>query len=373
VLVRGTPANMLLRATLALAVGASVVSTFTGFLRSYPIAVDLQIPLRAAERWIHGGQPYMASSFQVTSGPGQPFLYPPFVLPVVAPFAALPEPAVTVAWAAICLVVATWTCDRLGLPAWAWPFVLAWPPYAQALLGLNVQVLLFAAFVALFYDRPRATPAPSEPPATPLREHDPELSSRPPLVDGALGVVVALLKTSQVHPWIYLLRTRPRAALLGAGAAVLLVAATLPLTGVRAWLDWLVQARHAAQPGLDVGGISLIHFLPFPLGIVVGAGTVLLLLAVPPRNAGAWVGLLTVVGSPDLHFFGLLFALPAMLTVRREIGLVAALAISFYETGGAWIGIGVVAIGLLLSRWRPALLEPASRPALPRALAGEQA
>jgi hypothetical protein len=389
-LLPGTPANTLLRVTLALAVAASVVSTLGGFLRSYPIAVDLQIPLRAAERWIHGGQPYLASSFQVTSGPGQPFLYPPFVLPVIAPFAALPEGAVTVAWAAICLVVATWTCERLGIPAWAWPFVLAWPPFAQALLGLNVQVLLFAAFVALFYDRARATRAratraratwtratwtratgaPFEPSATPLRERDLRLSSRPPLVDGALSVFVALLKTSQVHPWIYLLRTRPRAALLGAGAAVLLVAATLPLTGVGAWVDWLAQARHAAQPGLDVGGISLIHFLPFPLGIGLGAATVLLLFAVPPRNAGAWVGLLTVVGSPDLHFFGLLFALPAMLTVRREIGLVAALAISFYETGGAWIGIGVVAAALLLSTWRPSLLEPVAQPAQPRARAG---
>ena len=70
ILLPGTPANMLLRLTLALAVGASVVSTFARFLRSYPIAVDLQIPLRAAERWMHGGQPYLASSFQVASGAG---------------------------------------------------------------------------------------------------------------------------------------------------------------------------------------------------------------------------------------------------------------------------------------------------------------
>jgi len=188
-------------------------------------------------------------------------------------------------------------------------------------------------------------------------------------VDGALGVFVAVLKASQVQPWVYLLRRRPRAALLGAAAAAVLVAATLPLTGVGAWFDWFAQARHAAQPGLDVGGISLIHYLPFPLGVVLGASTVLLVFAVPPRHAGAWVGLLTILGSPDLHFFGLLFALPAMLTVRREVGLVAALAISFYETGGAWIGIGVVAAALLLSTWRPALLEPVARRARPRASA----
>ncbi len=365
----GTPANTVLRLTLILATGLSIIWTFAGFLRSYPIAVDLQIPLRAAERWIHGGQPYLASSFQVTSGPGQPFLYPPFVLPVLAPFATLPETAVTVAWAALCLVAATWTCARLGIPSWSWPFVLAWAPFAQTLLGLNVQVLLFAAFVALFHDQPRSTRArpAAGPRAVPLRTHDLGLSSRPPLVDGALGVFVALLKTSQVHPWVYLFRRRPRAALAGAAAAGILVAATLPFTGVGAWLDWLAQARHAAQPGLDVGGISLLHFLPFPLGVALGAGTVLLVFAVPPRHAGAWIGLLTVVGSPDLHFFGLLFALPAMLTVRREIGLVAALAISVYETGGAWIGVALVAAALLLSAWRPALLEPVARPARPRA------
>ncbi len=361
--VPGTPENDRLRLALGALTAVSIIVTLLHLLAVYPIAVDIRIPLDAAARWIHGGQPYLASSFDVTSGAGQPFLYPPFVLPVLAPFASLPLEPVAAGWAAACLVVATWTLRRLGLPAWSWPLALAWAPFLQTLLGLNVQVLLFGAFVALFVDRPGGR-APSSPPviptARPMRERDVGTGSRPPMVDGILGVFVALLKTSQVHPWVYLLRRRPREALLGVAAAIALVLVTLPFTGIGAWFDWFAQARRAAQPGLAVGGISLLHFLPFPLAVAAGVATVLLVFAVPRRHAAAWIGLLTLVGSPDLHYFGLLFALPAMLTVRREIALVAAFAISTYTTHGAWAGVLLVTVALAASYRRPALLEPAA-------------
>ncbi len=352
VLVPGTLPNRLLRAGLAGAAAWSTLATASALLRSYPLAVDLQIPLQATERWIHGGAPYLASSFQVTEGAGQPFLYPPFLLPVLAPFALLPQGPVTLGWALVCMVAAAWACRRLGIPWWAWPFAFAWPPFAEALLGLNVQVLLFAAFVALFFDGPGG--------AARVRDH--ELAGaakpRPAIVDGALGVFVAILKTSQVHPWIYLLRRRRRAALLGVAAAAVFVLATFPLTGLGLWIDWLEQVRRAARPGLDVGGISLQHLIPLPLGLALSAATVLLVFAVPRRHAGAWIGILTLVGSPDLHVFGLLFALPAMLTVRREIGLAAAFAIGLFTTEGSWAGVVLVAGALLLAARYPSLLEP---------------
>ena len=57
---------------------------------------------------------------------------------------------------AIMLVAAIAACRRLGIP-WIWlPLVLAWPPFAESIFGANVQTLLFAAFVFLFY---RAAPA----------------------------------------------------------------------------------------------------------------------------------------------------------------------------------------------------------------------
>ena len=352
VLVPGTSSNRLLRAALAGAAAWSTLATASALLRSYPLAADLQIPMQAAERWIHGGTPYLASSFQVTEGAGQPFLYPPFLLPVLAPFAMLPQGPVTLGWALVCVAAAAWICRRLGIPWWAWPFALAWPPFAEALLGLNVQVLLFAAFVALFFDASRG--------ATRPRDH--ELArgpdSRPPIVDGVLGVFVAILKTSQVHPWVYLLRQRRRAAILGVAAAAIFVLATLPFTGLAVYLDWLEQVRRAAQPGLDVGGISLQHLVPLPVGLAISAATVLLVFAVPRPHAGAWIGILTLVGSPDLHVFGLLFALPALLTVRREIGLAAAFAIGLYTTQGSWAGVVLVAGALLLAARYPSLLEP---------------
>ena len=80
--------------------------------------VDIEIPLRAADRWIQGSQPYLASSFAAPVGYDLPFLYPPVVLPFLV------------------------------------PLILAWPPFAEGILGGNVQVLLVAAFVAVFVPGP---------------------------------------------------------------------------------------------------------------------------------------------------------------------------------------------------------------------------
>ena len=59
--------------------------------------------------------------------------------------------------------------------------------------------------------------------------------------------------------------------------------------------------------------------------------------------------------------FGLLFLLPAMLTVRREIALIAALLISSYA--GWWQAIGLIAATLLAAERLEWLLEPVPTPA----------
>jgi hypothetical protein len=64
---------------------------------------------------------------------------------------------------------------------------------------------------------------------------------------------------------------------------------------------------------------------------------------VPGRNAAAWIGILSIVGSLSLHIFGLLFLVPAMLVIRREVALVAAICIATYSYQGAWAGIALVA------------------------------
>ena len=116
--------------------------------------VDIEIPLRAADRWIQGSQPYLASSFAAPVGYDLPFLYPPVVLPFLVPFTVLPRAIVLAAWAAFVLAAAGFTLRRLG-GAWLLvPLILAWPPFAEGILGGNVQVLLVAAFVAVFVPGP---------------------------------------------------------------------------------------------------------------------------------------------------------------------------------------------------------------------------
>ena len=196
---------------------------------------------------------------------------------------------------------------------WAWiPFVLLWPPFAEPLIGGNVQVLLFAAFVAIYVpSRSRTTSerrdrfGPAGPPA------------------GWRAALIWAFKIGQVQPWLHVLRWRRRAAILG-----------LAYPGHR-------RCRHAAggrastcgTPGSSscptrrtdwpYGGFSLVRLLP-GIGLVICVGATLGVLFVGPRSAGPAVGILTVIGAPSLYVFGLLFLFPAMLRIRREIALVAA-------------------------------------------------
>lgn len=70
---------------------------------------------------------------------------------------------------------------------------------------------------------------------------------------------------------------------------------------------------------------------------------------VPRERAGAWIGVLSVVGSLSLHIFGLLFLVPAMLVIRREAAMMAAIFIATYSYEGAWAGIVVCAVGLVVA------------------------
>lgn len=301
-------------------------------------AVDMEIPLRAAERWQAEGAPYLASAFTSPPGATQPFLYPPYVLPFFALLTGLPRMLVGTVAVAIMLVASILAARRLGIP-WIWmPLVLAWPPFAESIFGANVQTLLFAAFVFLFY---RVGAPPWDP--RPRDVADPTESG--PLI-GGLATVVGAVKVSQPHAWLYVLRQRPRAALGGALVAALVVAATILLTGSGPWFDWVAQLRLASDTTWDLGGFAIPRFLPPGVGYVVAVVCVVAVWFVPRERAGAWVGLLSVVGSLSLHIFGLLFLVPAMLVIRRELALVAAIFIATYSYEGAWTGILICAVGM---------------------------
>ena len=55
---------------------------------------------------------------------------------------------------------------------------------------------------------------------------------------------------------------------------------------------------------------------------------------VPRERAGAWIGVLSVVGSLSLHIFGLLFLVPSMFLIRREAALMAAIFMRRIRTKG---------------------------------------
>jgi hypothetical protein len=308
--------------------------------------VDIEIPLRAADRWIQGGQPYLASSFAAPVGYDLPFLYPPVVLPFLVPLTVLPRAIVLAAWAAFVLTAAVLTLRRLGVAWLLVPPILAWPPFAEGILGGNVQVLLAAAFVAVF------VPGPA-----------PRIGRAGDLPAGFLAAIIPTFKVSQPHAWFGLLRVRPRAALLGALSIGAIGVVTLPLVGGQLWVDWSEQLRRAADPAWPLAGASIAAGLPAAVGLAVLGATIAATFIVPRRRLAAWVGVLTVVGAPSLRMFGVLFLLPALVRMRLEIALVAALLIATYTLQGLWAGIAIAVIGLLGAERYPFFQEFPEAPA----------
>lgn len=340
-----TPVTAVLIAILAVVVVWALWQLVTG----YPIGVDLEIPLRAAERWLRGEDPYPPDAFHAPNGPNLPFLYPPFLLPLIAPLTVLPRAAVSVAWA-ILLVAAGWFAGRrLGLGPVVAALALLWPPFAEGILGGNVQILLFAAFATLMY---RAG-----------RQLDPADDERPALVGGVLAAFVGAVKVSQVHVWVYVLRRRRFAAVLGLAPFIVIAIATLPLVGLDVWVAWASQAGRSGDPAWAPVGAPLSVFIGQPIALVLSVVSVAAVFVVPTRQAGAWIGVLALIGAPSLHMFGLLFLLPAMRQVRREVGLAAAILITTYDAVAIWVAILLVAWTLAAGyRW-PTLRAPDPRPA----------
>jgi hypothetical protein len=300
----------------------------------YPIGVDLEIPLRAAGRWVTGGDPYPVAAF-LMHGVNLPFLYPPFVLPIVGPFTSVPRAVVVIPWLLLLVGVAYASARRLGFGPLMAGLVLLWPPYAEALLGGNIQILLFAAYVALMYRDGR--------------QLDPSDRERPAVVDGTLGAFVGAVKVSQVHAWLYVLRRRPKAAALGLAVVSIVVLVTLPLLGTDPWFEWLAQLGRAADPTLGSIGFPLSKYVGQPIGLLVAVLSFVAVFAVPPRQAGAWIGILAIVGSSSPHIFSQLFLLPAMRVVPRWIGLVAALLIATYMAALIWTAVVLVSVALAVT------------------------
>jgi hypothetical protein len=340
-----------LERAVVIAIGALTVVvtglTLRDLFTYYPYGVDLEIPLRAASRWVAGGQPYLPEAFDVIAGPDLPFLYPPIMLPILAPLLAVPKVVLFPVWMAICLSAGVFGCRRLALPWWIVPIVLAWPPFAEALLGGNIQVPLFAAFVAVVYRGGGAAFRP--------RPRDPADADRPAVADGLLATVIGAIKVSLAHTWLFLLRRRPRAALLGAAVVIGFGLATLPLVGIDRWADWIGQAGKSGDPAWQAVGWPLSKAIGRVPGLIVTALSLAAVFVIPVGRAGGWLGILSIVGAPSLHIFGLIFLIPAMLEIRRDIAVVAALAIATYTDLGLIIGTILLSSAFALSGRVPLL------------------
>jgi hypothetical protein len=334
------PLDKALTIVLATVVGGLALAGVPELRAVFPSGIDLEIPLRAATHWSTGAPVYPPSAMLVQHGPDLPFLYPPFLLPLLNPIASLPRDLVIDVWLVLCLLTAVWTCRRLGVPWLAVPCLLAWPPFGEGLVVGNVQILLFAAFVAVFY-RP-GDGAPEQ------RELRPDQD----LHNGILAALVGVLKVTQGLPVLYLARRRFRAAFLGVAILGAVVLATLPLTGLHVYGDWLAQLVRASDPAWTIGGVSMTHRAGIPDAVPIAIGIVLALL-LRGRDSAAWLGIALIVATPSVHGYTFLFLLPAMVTIRRDIAIpVGVLFLGIYHGYAWWLAWLIVAWVLAAStRW----------------------
>jgi hypothetical protein len=344
---RGT-ANTRLTIVLAVVVGGLAFAGIPDLRASFASGIDLEIPLRAAAHWQSGAAVYPPSAMQVQSGPDLPYLYPPYLLPLLSPLVSLPRDQVIDVWLIACLLAAVWTCRRLGIPWLAVPCLLAWPPFAEGLIVGNLQIMLFAAFVAVFYEP--GDGAPEQRSLRPDLGHD--------WLNGVLATLVGALKITQALPTLYLLRRRFRAAILGAVTVGIVVLVTLPLTGLQIYGDWLAQLGRAADPAWTVGGVAIGHRLGVPDAIPIALG-IALALVVRGRDSAAWLGMALIIATPTAHGYTFLFLLPAMLTIRRDLAIpIGALFLGIYHGYAWWMAFMFVAYLLVASNRWPWLRAP---------------
>jgi len=352
---QASPANRQLTRGLAALLVFFIVTSLPAFLAWMP-GTDLEIPLRAASRWSAGGQPYLASAFSLTSGPDLPFLYPPWLLPILVPIAGLPRTIVLACWLSLIVAAAVWTCRRLSVPWSAVPLVLLWPPFMEGLVAGNVQVIQLAAFAALFF-----VPGPSWQPqprglARQNGSGEPERATGSrDILDGLLAAGVGALKYTQLLPLAWMVRPRPRAAIVGGVALVVVVVAMLPLTGIGLYRDWFDQLGRAADSSWAPAGGPLVFIVGRPIATAAAIAAVVAMFLVRGRDAGAWVGIALLVAAPSIHGYGMLFLLPTLLVLRRDLAIFLAILIARYNLYGWWISIAVAALSLAASNRIPAL------------------
>jgi hypothetical protein len=289
---------------------------------------DLELYLRAAERFVRGEVVYLATPIAVPPADQAdlPFLYPPVTLPLFAALAALPPAAAVAAWGAGSLAAAVIGLRLIGV-SWRWTVLLLLsPPFFHGLWAGNVAPLAFALFAA-----------------------GPRLAAALPLS--------AVFKLYNGLTALWLVRERRWGAIAGATAIVAgAVSLSLPITGVARWAEWLDGLGHyQTSQGVvpDLLGMALPHFLPAPVALALAVAFLLAALAVGGRDSLARLGLATVVASPSLFTHGFLFALPAFLGLQVPWALAALGVVGGPAQGAAWW----IPVAVVVASWTIASLR----------------
>ncbi len=278
---------------------------------------DLHIYLLAGANYMNHAAVYTTIALQSQPKAGVeflPFVYAPPTLPFFGLLSELPRRLVDVLWVAGSVAAVLASLRTFGL-AWRWALLaLIWPPVEQGLFSGNVVIpslLILAAATRI----------------------------------GAGLALGPVLKPQNGIVLLWLLRERAWRPLgVGLLAVLLLVAATLPLTGIELWRQWIdglfaLQQSMRYSPGLY--GVGLGRYLPMWAFVAVAAVTVLGALWVRGREGLARLGLASAVASPALYIHGFVFAIPSFLRLRAEWLWLAAGLTCVYGWPGPQLALGI--------------------------------
>jgi hypothetical protein len=288
---------------------------------------DLRLYLDAGQSFLAGQSPYTTDVLHVypTDLGDLPFLYAPPTLPLFGLLSALPFPLVGALWIAGSAAAVVVALRAFGLP-WAWAGLsLAWFPIEQAIYTGNVaapSLLILALAPAL----PSILPA------------------------------GAILKPQNAILSLWLVRQRYwRGLAWGVAGVAVVIALTVPITGVSLWQDWgraLLAYQESEQNFRSLYGVGLAKYLPLPVFIAAAAAATLLALRASGRIGLARLGLASVIASPSLWSHGFMFAIPAFLSLRAPwLWLVAGL-LSIGPFPGPQVALLIAALAWFLPSLR---------------------
>jgi hypothetical protein len=288
---------------------------------------DLHTYLAAASDVLAGHSAYLQGPLTTLPDANRnPFVYPPFTLPLFEILARLPLHAVELGWFAMSAAAVLIGLRLIGVRGRWVVALLAWPVFAVGLSVGNVFGFGFLCF-ALGYRF------------------------------AASLVVGAIFKLQSGIPALWGLRERRyREMAIGIAMVALLVIATIPLTGWAAWGEWAGALGYFEQTADRFGmlGASLTRYLPTVVVLLVSVVALGVALLRGGRNGLARFGLASIVASPTLYIHGFGLVLPGAMTLRPEIfwfvsAIVAWDIWGLLPVSGGWVAVAIVAAALIHS------------------------